>query len=235
MHCKSSWNLGQYLRIRVTLLVVASAWLCACHKETTTKSSPQIEPPPPLRQLVTRPLFGQMPVDNRVLDPQFALVDGQGWMPYTMSQTLLLSRVFLPHTPLGQPALWVPGATNPSDLTLLGLAKSAAEPLDASVWFGRKLTDPDLEMAQVSASVLGMFGDGTESTIDLSLDDATEPVVLDDIAWRRFATHLAETPLGWVYLSLANNTTTADLYITSPILVTSHTGLSLPPRTEAHR
>ena len=163
----SMHNARYRLRISV-LLAMAGLALAACKKEKSV--TPVVPPMPPLRHLTTHPLFGGMPTDNGILDPQFAVLNGQGWMPYQISDMPRLSRGFLPgQTPLGQPALWVPTQGNTIDLLLLGMAKPAQGPLDVSVWFGRKLVDDDTDLVRVLASLLGMFGDAYAS-VDLVLD-----------------------------------------------------------------
>jgi len=212
----------------LTLFVIGlfAGVLSACSGDDSGTDKP-VMVPPALRELTTRKLFGEMPLDNRLIDPQFALIDGQAWLPYTNTMPTL-SRVFLPATPLGQPALFV-AASNPRDMMLLGAAKGGTTPLIASVWFGRALGSDDLELVQVSASVLGLFGGHNEASIDLALDGSVEPQVLEQIVWRRFAVRLDVPPIGWAYLSLSNTTTTADLYITSPIISTTTAPLDLAP------
>jgi hypothetical protein len=61
------------------VLVGLTSALAGCNGDEKVTATPV---PAAIRQLVIRPLFGGMPLDNRVLDPEFALIDGQAWVPY---------------------------------------------------------------------------------------------------------------------------------------------------------
>ncbi len=177
--------------------------------------------PEPLRRLVERRLFGEMPLSNGFYDPGFSQLDGIGWSAVGRDHwdTGEMTRVFMAETPMGQPALLVPFDGNPSGLTVTGAAKGAAGPAEVSVWIGRVSGTDDPALAEITASLMGLFPGGRrDEAVNLEADESGPTLTLDGIRWRRFVAHLPEGPIGWAHLSVTDGTD-GDFYLSSPILV----------------
>lgn len=175
-----------------------------------------------LRSLTTFSLFGSMPENNLVDDPNFSQVS-YVWMafhPQNWQHIPALRRVDLPKTPTNQPALLVYG-NKIEGTQLIGSARSYAEPMDVSMYVARPLGENDPTLAKVSASVLGVFRGSGEQTVDLQQED--DDLVIDDIVWKRYSTHLSTGPVGAVTL-VVTDLDTADLLMTGPVVAASSRG-----------
>lgn len=206
------------MKTRIAILAVA---LHACGSQP--KSAGPVEEPAvtqPLRTVTERPLFGGMPLDNLMLDPGFALLDGVGWMALGGSGWSWPSmvRVHLPQTPTGQPALLASATEVRSGYVVLGAARSKAQPLQVELWLGRRSAATDLEAAEVNVSLAGVFLDGATEAVDLAPDASTDPLLIDDVVWHRFAATLAEGPVGWANLAVVDDAND-DLLLHAPTLI----------------
>ena len=175
----------------------------------------------PLRTLGERRLFGDMPLDNQVYDPSFSLLDGSGWtaMGRSMWDYGQVIREYRARTPTGQPVLHVPVRRNPAELRVSGTVRGLPVTLSTSVLVGREVGDEDEELEQVNASLVGLFRGATfEESVDLALDEAEDPVVLEGITWRRMSAVIPEGPIGWAQLVIENRGQD-DLFITAPTVV----------------
>jgi hypothetical protein len=160
-----------------------------------------IEPGPDLRTASARPLFGTMPVENRILDPLMTMT-GSGWFGFAndfRSYPTIDRRVAA--SPTGTPFFEVRGEANRAGATLLGQVKVARIPLHLEVWIGR--SGEEAELGFVHVALAGLFADEGERAVDLEPDPASR-VVIDGNAWVRFRADLDEGPVGWAYLMAAD-------------------------------
>jgi len=175
--------------------------------------------PPPLRKLVQKPLFGQMPLDNRVSHPEFTIIDGLSWFPWCEKCHDLPVRMFLPSTPLGQPAARLPTLGQEEPFHLIGMVKGMDGPLEVSVWLGRKMVDSKTpDFSDTEAAFVGVFPEKGYGEVFLAEDGSTKPRVLDGIHWMRTAVWLKEPPVGWANL-IVTDSLGHGLYVTSPIVI----------------
>jgi hypothetical protein len=206
--------------MRTLIIASITLGLGACgsdKKRSPTPDEPVVEQA--LRTVEQRNLFGDMPSENRMLDPQFALLDGVAWLALGSGWDWpAMTRMHLPRTPSAQPALLASTSEfRPGDV-ILGSARSTSKPLRASVWVGRRLSADDLDSAEVNISVAGVFLDGTTEAVDLALDVDNEPLVIEDIVWYRFAAVIPEGPIGWANLVVIDDAND-DLFLSGPVVV----------------
>jgi hypothetical protein len=192
-------------RLMISVVVVVAAAACAgrdpdigVYVEPTdggTLPNPDNAP----RQLVTKKLFGTMPVENRVEDPLMTMT-GSSWSAYPNNFRAYptVYRRAAP-SPTGTPYFDVPGAEDDSNRAaagaiVIGQVKVSRGPLHAEIWIGRPGVDVDI--GAVGASLTGLFVDGSESSVDLTLDESAK-VVVDNKTWVRLSADLDEGPVGW--------------------------------------
>ena len=180
---------------------------------------PAADAPPPLRKLIQKPLFGQMPLDNRVSHPEFTVVDGLSWFPWCEKCSALPVRMFLPSTPLGQPAVRLPTLGQEEPFHLIGMVKGMDGPLEVSVWLGRKMVDNKTpEFSDTEAAFVGLYPAKGYGEVFLAEDKSTQPRVLDGIHWMRAAVWIKEPPVGWANL-IVTDSLGHGLYVSSPIVI----------------
>jgi hypothetical protein len=182
-----------------------------------------VDAPPPLRKLTKKPLFGQMPLNNRVSHPEFTIFDGLSWFPWCEKCNALPVRMFLPSTPLGQPAARLPTLGQEEPFHIIGMVKGMGGPLEVSVWLGRKMVDkkpPDF--SDTEAAFVGAFPAKGYGEVLLNADGRTKPRVLDGIHWMRTAVWIKEPPEGWANL-IVTDSLGHGLYVSSPIVIPMQT------------
>jgi hypothetical protein len=148
-----------------------------------------------VRQIVQRDLFGTLPVENRFIDPLFTL-SGNGWFAVSANFQEYASVYLRPvQTPTQTRALEIAGSSeNPSGTALIGSYKSSRARQTVAVWVGRDASLPALD--DVTASIIGLFVDGGEQSVDLTPDTASEQRIGDTI-WTQLSATLEEGPIGW--------------------------------------
>ncbi len=168
-----------------------------------------------LRRLVSRRLFGQMPVDNRFVDPTFTQVGYTGWVPLDYD-TYEYATTFAYHhrTPTDAPGLVLRRQPGASYGTLMGTAKSASGPVQVSLWVGVP-RGSDSTAPQVR--LLGIWPDGG-SSVDLEADEDTATQTLGDVVWTFWKADLDEGAIGWVTLRIKHRDT-PPLYLNGPQLI----------------
>jgi len=179
------------------------------------------------RRLSTRGFFGQTPVENRFVDPDFNAIDGVSWNPFNpvnwdLSQVTRAYQM----TPMGQVALRLQPPDGAAAGPVAGLAKSAPGPIEVSVWLGRL---EGTAVVELDVMLIAMI-DGSTSSVDLVADTTGDPLVLDGVSWYRFSARLEEGPAGWVSLRI-NNKSLTPLFITSPVLVRAQASTKHARRT----
>jgi hypothetical protein len=155
--------------------------------------------PPPARHLVDVKLFGDLPLDNVVLDPQFDLHAGN-WLAIgnftgqPRGVRLLNQEYGL--TPVGMPAVVLQNrAQDPTDTIVLGSVMAAKGPMTASVWIGRHLGDA-ASLLKAKPSVIATLASGSEQAYDLVPETITSSRTLDQIVWQKYSAMIADTPVG---------------------------------------
>ncbi len=185
---------------------------------------------PPPRTLGRRGLFGDSPVDNRVIDPNFDL-QSRGWSSINIplngqAQLAELSVQYHPRTPTRQPVLWVPGPGPLASVVTLGSVK-AGGPMSVSLWLGRLL---DQGRSPARASVIGVGADGASVIADL-VEDPQSAVEMGNFVWVRYATVVLEPTVGFLSV-LVSDEAGGALALTGvvarPISQNKLSGLSAP-------
>jgi len=182
-----------------------------------------------LRTVGTRQLFGDMPLFNHVLDPEFgSLTDGlhsRHWFgrDFLDDTVYPFFRVVLPRTPTGQPVLFVDRPNRPgvegryrlfSDIML------RPQRMRLSVWIGRGRLDNPNALSNVTMLGYTLFGgedrDGGVAAFELTFVPDSE-VVLDGITWRRYEGS-AGGFLGYGSIVI-DDTVNTPLYVQAPTLI----------------
>lgn len=189
---------------------------------TPDLSADVIEPDYPLRELVTVPLFGDMPIENRVISPTFDLMHSYSWFGTDGSwgYDVVLHVLTLPTTPSDLPVLMVPEAGNPDDVVVMGQVINNGMAQTSSVWIGRSVLDGDDDCGDVDVdvSILGYSLDVHQPyfAADLDCDEASRQEI-DGVTWYQFSgTTLDLLDWGYIYIEDEGG---PDLYITGPTLV----------------
>lgn len=191
---------------------------------------------PPRRQLVDLRLFGQMPLENAVLNPQFdpgaqswyAIGDlgGGGALLRTQFRELALS-------PMGLPALLLPTReTDPTDGVLLGTAVATPAPLSASVWIGRDLANAAALGAAHPYLILTLAGSGLEQAFDLTPDTNTATRTLDGLGWQRYSGTVSEASVGIITFAV-DDPAHLPIYVHAPVVIAAHELLQRTPLLSA--
>ncbi len=185
---------------------------------------------PPPRVLGRRGLFGDSPVANRVLDPNFDL-RSRGWTSITIPlngqpQLAEVSVQYRPKTPTQQPLLWLPGPGPLATVVTLGSVK-AGGPMTVSLWLGRSL---NAGISPARATVLGVGADGASVAVDLT-EDPQSVVEMGDFVWIRYTAMMLQPTVGWLSL-LASDESGGSFALTGvvaqPISQARLRGLSAP-------
>lgn len=191
-----------------------------------------VGPGQPLRALVTRPIFGDMPIDNRVFNPNFHVLHRHSW--FGTDQTVLQIH-HLPVTPTGQPALMVSRDSNPDDVGIMGQVVNSGTAQTASIWVGRPEMDTDADCSDVdaTASIVGYSLNVHEPHWAAELDcDGESRRDIDNLTWFQFSGTVIDL-LDWGYF-LIEDQGGLDLYISGPMLIeldeTNPTSLTTQPR-----
>lgn len=162
--------------------------------------------PPPARHLTSIKLFGDMPIENAVFNPQFDLA-AQTWFgvgDFASGGTFVrVQRRDFARTPVGMPVLAFPfRATDPADTYILGTVMSVASPITASIWIGRTSSDA-ASLGDVRPSLYFMSpSTGDEKAYDLAVDPMTPQQTLDGIVWQRYSADIADPSLGIITIAI---------------------------------
>ncbi|MBI1944109.1 MAG: hypothetical protein HYS27_00350 [Deltaproteobacteria bacterium] len=201
------------LALSLSLLIV----VCACRgRDPDVGKLPVVEPKPPARTLTRRALFGAMPVENRFQDPLITF-SGTGWFAFGSGYSWPTSyRRVDQSSPTGTPVLVLPGPENNGGVTALGQLKTARTPLHLETWLGREEGGGD-DFSGVDVSLVGLFADGEERAVSLTIDESSRQV-LGGVAWARFTADLDEGPVGWAYF-MAGDGNEETLLLTGAVAV----------------
>jgi hypothetical protein len=161
-----------------------------------------------VRRLVERKLFGDMPIQNRVHNPQFDSAIFS-WYAFTESGRFITTRTeHRAASPTREPLLRIaPDRRGGEDVVLVGAAKGAPTALDVSLWTGA--ANPGDAPTVALAGVSPTMGD-----LVLELSPTNEaPLVLDGITWTRWAGRIDEPTSGWLDV-LVTHASTEPVYLT---------------------
>lgn len=171
-----------------------------------------------VRQLVERKLFGDMPIQNRVHNPQF---DGSTFSWYAFSESGRFISTRTEHrasTPTREPMLRIsPDRRGGGRVVLLGSAKGAPTALDVVLWTGA-VNPGDAPMVALA----GVSPSRGDLVLELS-PTAEAPVVLDGITWTRWAGRIDEPTSGWLDIMVTHGSA-------EPVYLT---GVWITPAVEA--
>lgn len=162
-------------------------------------------------------LFGDSPVNNRFLNPDFDL-NAEGWIAYPLREGAdalpTVQRRFETETPTRQPLLLMPKQMNEFGVGVVGTARAGAGRFDVSIWVGRDVEDTD---DPVFASVIGLHPSEGERAWSLSAapDSAVE---LGGRRWVQWRLRLEEGPVGFANLVVYDEGE-APLYLTGPVML----------------
>ena len=195
--------------------------------DSETDASPDlvedvVEPNYPLREMVTIPLFGDMPIENRVISPNFDLMHPYSWLGTDGSwgYDVLLHVLSLPTTPTDQPVLLAPEAGNPDEVVVMGQVINNGMAQTSSVWIGRSVLDEDDDCGDVDVdvSILGYSLDVHQPyfAADLDCSEGSRQEI-DGLTWYQFTGTTVDL-LDWGYIYIEDDGG-PDLYITGPTLV----------------
>ncbi len=178
--------------------------------------------PEAARHLIQLDLFGSMPLDNAVVDPQLdpssqswlAVGDLQGQGRFVRAQFRELAR-----TPAGLPALLLPARDmDPPDTVLLGSVSAAGAPLTASVWIGRASEDSAALTEAHPFLIATLADDGVEQAFDLVPDTGTATVSLDGLGWQKYSATVTETSVGILTFAV-DDRVHLPLYVHAPVVL----------------
>lgn len=213
-----------------TPLVDAGASLDAASPEDAG-AAPDAEPgmdatstTTPPRRLVSRPLLGDLPVENRVHNPVFDLGTFT-WLavPQDPGATIgpALLKVALPESPRVAPLVRIEKNGEPG-ATLMGVAKAAGRPLDVSVHLGRAVGALD----PIRASIVGVGADGASVAYDLVISGA--PRELAGVVWAEHRARIEVPTEGWLSL-IIDDPGLAASWIQAPVVLPAPPARRLGP------
>jgi hypothetical protein len=176
---------------------------------------------PPARHLVEVKLFGDMPLDNAVLNPQFDQSSGNwyaigGFAAGTPRGVRTIWHQY-GQTPMDMPVFEIQNRMqDPPDTYLLGSVMSVAGPLSASVWIGRNLADQTSLGSAKPSLVATVASTGDQRVFDL-IPDSTPSMTFDGLVWQRYSGAVTDTPVGIVTI-VFQDPAHKRLLITGPVV-----------------
>jgi hypothetical protein len=176
-------------------------------------------PPPPLRTLITRPLFDTLPIDNRVVSPNFDLMSGTWYVaPLWGGDLGEMRRQALAKVPVQQPLLMLPKTgVNANGVWLGGLAMMGNGAHHAELWIGRPQNSVDPEAVQVDVGMMGFSPDWMDPWAFVGMfRQSSSRVLLDGVVWHRFEGAIDGLE-GWAYLAV-QDASSVPLYVLGPSL-----------------
>jgi hypothetical protein len=172
-----------------------------------------------VRRLVDRGLFGEMPIENHVMDPEFDLATDNWYALAAGGQSLAtIHKRYETETPTGQATLLVPkGGANVGQVFVSGTAESSGGPMTASIWIARRSGE---WTSSVTVSLLTVNPAGAAVGIDLAIDPMTPEKAIGDLVWKRYTAMVRDPAVGWMHFFISD--ATADPFsITGPTVVSA--------------
>lgn len=140
-----------------------------------------------VRRVVDRELFGDMPVENYVLDPSFRSVRNwlsyeiEGQQPSGFSRT---DREVYAETPMDAAVLQVPATDGGAELQVIGTLMFRPEPMEVSIWIGGDEGDD----TSASVRVAGVQSEQPAEVKSVELEeDASTTRVIGDLEWTQYS------------------------------------------------
>lgn len=179
----------------------------------------------PVRRLRARPLFGDLPVENRVHNAVFDLSTST-WFAYPQDPEAMvgpaLVKASLPESPRVAPLVRI-DKNGEFGATLMGVAKASGHPLDVSIYLGRLkgVTDP------LHASVAGIGADGADLAYDL-VPSSDPPLELAGVVWTRLSVRVELPTEGWLSL-IVDDPGLASSWVQAPVVLPAPPARRLGP------
>lgn len=179
----------------------------------------------PVRRLRARPLFGDLPVENRVHNAVFDL-STSSWLAYPQDPAAMvgpaLVKVALPESPRVAPLVRV-DKNGEFGATIMGVAKASGHPLEVSIYLGRAqgVSDP------LRASVVGIGADGAELAYDLG-PSGDAPLELAGVVWTRLSVRVELPTEGWLSL-IVDDPGLASSWVQAPVVLPAPPARRLGP------
>jgi hypothetical protein len=214
-----------------TTLFLAVVALAACKDESKSGRDHTREPETPvIRQMTSRALFGETPIDNRFLDPMFSSIDGSAWIAFNETNNWPNAvRSIRRGAPLSAPVLLVDKDAGSRSVMVNGMAKGVPGPFELTVWVGRPVDADNPQAPEISFT--GFFAGIGEQALDVSPDPTSTPYVAEGIRWERWGVAGSDGPIGWANLFI-EELSNSDLLIGAPVLL-SVTAAPAPVRAFA--
>jgi hypothetical protein len=180
-----------------------------------------------VRRLVMDGLMGDLPVDNRVIDPEFAAADfDTGRLRYwygvqPRGAEVFGARVntwFSKLTPTRTNALRLSADDLVEDPTIYGFVKTGPAQHEATVWIGRKADAADVDQDSVTVAILGFNpnNDEVRTAFDFTKVDGSR-TELDGRVWHQYEGGWRSWLAGWSYFEI-HDTAREDLYVAGPVV-----------------
>lgn len=200
--------------------------LAACAKSegeapdagVTPDAGPVDAGPPAARYLVEpKGLFGDTPVSNRFLNPNFDL-NAEGWLAYPTregaSALPTVQRRFETDTPTRQPLLFMPKAMNTHGVGVVGTARAGQGPFEVTIWIGRPIDDAD---EPTHVSIVGTHPTDGEIAWELAPIEGTA-TDKGDRRWVQWGLRLDVGPVGFANLVVYDDGD-VPIYLSGPVML----------------
>ncbi len=180
-----------------------------------------------VRKLVSDGLMGNLPVDNRVIDPEFTASDfDTGFLRYWYGVQRRGGEVFGARvntwysklTPTRTNALRLRAEDLIEDPTIYGFVKTGPAQHEATVWIGRNADATDVEQAAVRVAILGFNpnNDEVRTAFDFTRVEGSR-TELDGRVWHQYEGGWRSFLAGWSYFEI-HDTGREDLYVAGPVV-----------------
>jgi hypothetical protein len=183
-----------------------------------------------VREIVDRGLFGEMPVDNYVLDPSFRSV--RNWLSYELegqqpSGFVRTDREVYPETPMDAAVMQVPATDGGAQLQVIGTLMFRPAPMEVSIWVGGD--EGDDRSADIRVAGVQSDQPAEVKTVQLEAEPSTTQVV-GDLQWTQYSASVTGLfGSGYMLISASGDNT---LYFHAPVATKegeSVNALRLPP------
>jgi hypothetical protein len=180
----------------------------------------------PARVLVADGLMGDLPMDNRVVDPEFTTFDFQSerlryWYALRsrngQSVGVPVYTWYTRRSPTRTNALRVEGGLD-SDPTIYGFVKTGIAVHDASIWVGRDAGAQDVNAASVTVTILGFNPNSTDGRAAIDLERISDSrTEVGGRVWHRYVGNWRTFLAGWSYFQV-QDAARENLFVAGPVV-----------------